>query len=72
LRDEYAAILRGQGRRVAAGVIRDAVALLTDAASALVACKTDIELQDEMLARHGQRRPSAAQLLIVGLPSCRS
>jgi hypothetical protein len=61
LRNEYIAILRGQGGRMTAGVIRDAVPLMTDAVSALVARKTDLELQDETLASHRQRRPSAAE-----------
>jgi hypothetical protein len=61
LRNENIAILRGQGGRVAAGVMIDAVPLLTDADSAWVARKTDLKLQDESLASHRQGRPSAAE-----------
>ena len=42
LRDEIVGIMRGQGGRVAAGVIMGAVPLLTDAISALVARQADL------------------------------
>ena len=45
LRDEIVGILRGQGGRVAAGVIMGAVPLLTDAISALVARQADLSIE---------------------------
>ena len=45
LRDEIVGILRGQGGRVAAGVIMGAVPLLTDAISALVARQADLSVE---------------------------
>jgi DNA-binding transcriptional LysR family regulator len=45
LRDEIVGILRGQGGRVAAGVIMGAVPLLTDAISALVARQPDLSVE---------------------------
>ncbi len=45
LRDEIVGILRGQGGRVAAGVIMGAVPLLTDAVSALVARQADLSVE---------------------------
>ena len=44
-RDEIVGILRGQGGRVAAGVIMGAVPLLTDAISALVARQADLSVE---------------------------
>jgi len=57
LRDEIVGIMRGQGGRVAAGVIMGAVPLLTDAISALVARQADLSVEivedtsAELLAR---------------------
>ena len=45
LRDEIVGIMRGQGGRVAAGVIMGAVPLLTDAISALVARQADLSVE---------------------------
>ena len=45
LRDEIVGIMRGQGGRVAAGVIMGAVPLLTDAISALVARQPDLSVE---------------------------
>jgi DNA-binding transcriptional LysR family regulator len=45
LRDEIVGIMRGQGGRVAAGVIMGAVPLLTDAISALVARHADLSVE---------------------------
>jgi DNA-binding transcriptional LysR family regulator len=45
LRDEIVGIMRGQGGRVAAGVIMGAVPLLTDAISALVAQQPDLSVE---------------------------
>ncbi len=45
LRDEIIGIMRGQGGRVAAGVIMGAVPLLTDAISALVARQPDLSVE---------------------------
>lgn len=45
LRDEIVGIMRGQGGRVAAGVIMGAVPLLTDAISALVARQVDLSVE---------------------------
>ena len=45
LREEIVGILRGQGGRVAAGVIMGAVPLLTDAISALVARQADLSVE---------------------------
>jgi DNA-binding transcriptional LysR family regulator len=45
LRDEIVGILRGQGGRVATGVIMGAVPLLTDAISALVARQPDLSVE---------------------------
>ena len=45
LREELVAVLRGQGGRVAAGVIMGAVPLLTDAISALVARQADLSVE---------------------------
>ena len=45
LRDEIVGILRGQGGRVAAGVIMGAVPLLTDAISALVTRQPDLSVE---------------------------
>ena len=45
LRDELVGILRGQGGRVAAGVIMGAVPLLTDAISALVARQPELSVE---------------------------
>ena len=45
LRDELIGIMRGQGGRVAAGVIMGAVPLLTDAISALVARQPDLSVE---------------------------
>jgi DNA-binding transcriptional LysR family regulator len=45
LRDEIVGILRGQGGRVAAGVIMGAVPLLTDAISALVSRQADLSVE---------------------------
>ena len=45
LRDEIVGIMRGQGGRVAAGVIMGAVPLLTDAISALVARQADLSIE---------------------------
>jgi DNA-binding transcriptional LysR family regulator len=45
LREEIVGILRGQGGRVAAGVIMGAVPLLTDAISALVARQPDLSVE---------------------------
>jgi DNA-binding transcriptional LysR family regulator len=45
LRDEIVGIMRGQGGRVAAGVIMGAVPLLTDAISALVARQPELSVE---------------------------
>ena len=45
LREEIVGIMRGQGGRVAAGVIMGAVPLLTDAVSALVARQADLSVE---------------------------
>ncbi len=45
LRDELVGILRGQGGRVAAGVIMGAVPLLTDAISALLARQAELSVE---------------------------
>ena len=45
LRDEIVGIMRGQGGRVAAGVIMGAVPLLTDAISTLVARQPDLSVE---------------------------
>ena len=45
LRDELVGILRGQGGRVAAGVIMGAVPLLTDAISALIARQPELSVE---------------------------
>ena len=45
LRDEIVGIMRGQGGRLAAGVIMGAVPLLTDAVSALVARQADLSVE---------------------------